>query len=196
VVAGRSVVDLGAGSGLVALAASVAGAARVRAVETDVAAVAAIERNAADQARRRTAGDVEAAGREAAEPAGREAAERATSAAPVEAVLRDLLGVTATGGTPSDDLLAGLQVLLAGDLFYTQPLADRAMRFLRRVERAGVGVLVGDAGRGFLPADRFDLLAHYDVPTRAAIEGAEHIRSNVWELRQSVTRRRTEPDGS
>jgi predicted nicotinamide N-methyase len=101
-------------------------------------------------------------------------------------VLRDLLDVTAAGDVASDDLLAGLHVLLAGDLFYTQSLADRAMRFLRRMERAGVRVLVGDAGRGFMPTDRFDLLAHYDVPTRAAVEGAEHLRSNVWELRRSA----------
>jgi predicted nicotinamide N-methyase len=179
VVAGHSVIDLGAGSGLVALAASIAGAARVRAVETDAAAVAAIERNEADQARR-----------EAAEPAGREAAEPrhgAAKRAPVEAVLRDLLDVTATGADSSDDLLDEVDVLLAGDLFYTQPLADRAMRFLRRAERAGVRVLVGDAGRGFLPTDRFDLLAHYDVPTRAAVEDAEHVRSSVWQLRRSAS---------
>ncbi|WP_425553889.1 class I SAM-dependent methyltransferase [Dactylosporangium salmoneum] len=46
VVAGRTVVDLGAGSGLVAIAAAKAGAARVTAVDTDPRALAAARRNA------------------------------------------------------------------------------------------------------------------------------------------------------
>lgn len=46
-VAGRSVFDFGSGSGLVAIAAARAGAARVTAGETDQFAVAAIEANAA-----------------------------------------------------------------------------------------------------------------------------------------------------
>ncbi|UWP83311.1 50S ribosomal protein L11 methyltransferase [Dactylosporangium fulvum] len=46
-VAGRSVADLGAGSGLVAIAAARAGAALVTAVDTDPAALAAVRRNAA-----------------------------------------------------------------------------------------------------------------------------------------------------
>ena len=51
VVAGKTVLDLGAGSGLVALAAAHAGAAMVRAVEVDAAAVDAIRRNVAEAAR-------------------------------------------------------------------------------------------------------------------------------------------------
>jgi predicted nicotinamide N-methyase len=45
-VAGRRVVDLGCGSGLVAIAAALAGAAAVRAVDTDPAAAEAVRRNA------------------------------------------------------------------------------------------------------------------------------------------------------
>ncbi len=47
IVAGRRVLDLGAGSGLVAIAAAKAGAADVIAAETDVTALAAIQLNAA-----------------------------------------------------------------------------------------------------------------------------------------------------
>src|SRR5215475_411743 len=165
VVVGRSVVDLGAGSGLVALAASIAGASRVRALETDAAAVAAVERNAAEHVRRTNA-----------------------DRTPVEAVLGDVLDITAADDRRWHDMLADIEVLLAGDLFYSQPLADRAMPFLRRIERAGVRVLVGDAGRGFLPTDRFDLLTQYDVPTRAAVEEADRMRASVWELRRLAVR--------
>jgi predicted nicotinamide N-methyase len=49
-VAGRSVLDVGSGSGLVAIAAAKAGAARVLAAETDPVARAAIELNAAANA--------------------------------------------------------------------------------------------------------------------------------------------------
>lgn len=46
-VAGRSVLDLGAGCGVAGIAAALAGAARVTAVDTDPAALAAAQRNAA-----------------------------------------------------------------------------------------------------------------------------------------------------
>jgi predicted nicotinamide N-methyase len=49
-VAGRRVLDLACGGGVVALAAALAGAARVRAVDTDPAAVAAVAANAAANA--------------------------------------------------------------------------------------------------------------------------------------------------
>jgi predicted nicotinamide N-methyase len=47
IVAGRRVVDVGAGSGLVAIAAARAGAAEVHAVDADAGALRAVERNAA-----------------------------------------------------------------------------------------------------------------------------------------------------
>ena len=97
----------------------------------------------------------------------------------VDAVLADLLA------DPSADIDA--DVLLAGDIFYTGRLRDQSMRFLRCAERRGIRVLVGDGGRGFLPADRFDLLASYEVPTPVAIEGADRTVATVWELRRSAT---------
>ena len=42
-------------------------------------------------------------------------------------------------------------MVLAGDVFYSQGLADRMIWFLRRARRAGASVLVGDPGRAFLP---------------------------------------------
>jgi predicted nicotinamide N-methyase len=157
VVADRTVLDLGAGSGLVALAAAYGGAAAVRAVEVDPEAVDAIRRNVAESAQLGALGPR------------------------VDAVLADLL----TG--PSADIDADVDLLLAGDVFYTGRLRDQSMRFLRRAERRGIRVLVGDGGRGFLPADRFDLLASYDVPTPVALEDAACTVATVWELRRSAT---------
>jgi predicted nicotinamide N-methyase len=159
VVADRTVLDFGAGSGLVALAAAYGGAAAVRAVEVDAAAIEAIRRNVAESTRTGRPGLC------------------------VDAVLADLLA------DPNTDIDADIDadVLLAGDVFYTGRLRDQSMRFLRRAERRGIRVLVGDGDRGFLPADRFDLLASYEVPTRVAIEGADSTVATVWELRPSAT---------
>jgi predicted nicotinamide N-methyase len=151
-VSGRTVVDVGAGSGLVGMAAARSGAARVRAVDADLDAVDAIRRNAA------AAGLV------------------------IDAVHDDIL--SEPFGRP--DLIEA-DVLLVGDLFYTGRVADRAMRFLRRAERSGARVLTGDAGRGFLPVDRFERRAAYEVPTSTAIEVATITRAVVWELRRSAT---------
>ena len=70
-------------------------------------------------------------------------------------------------------------LLVAGDMFYTRAMADKVMPVLRR---AGARVLVGDPGRGFLPARRFAALASYDVPTRTVVEGTEIRQTTVWEL--------------
>jgi predicted nicotinamide N-methyase len=163
IVAGKAVLDLGAGSGLVAIAAAYAGASTVRAVEVDPAALDAIRRNVAEASRasRAVRGD----------PAG----------VRVEAVLEDLLA------DPSADIGGDVDVLLAGDMFYTGRLRDLSMRFLRRTERRGARVLVGDGGRGFLPADSFEPLASYEVPTPVAIEDADRKVATVWELRRSAT---------
>ena len=157
VVANRTVLDLGSGSGLVAIAAAYGGAAAIRAVEVDPAAIDAIRRNVAATARPGAPG------------------------LRVDAVLADLLS------DPDADIDADVDVLLAGDVFYTGRMRDRSMRFLRRAERLGIRVLVGDGGRGFLPAGRFDLLASYEVPTPVAIEDADRTVATVWELRRSAT---------
>ncbi len=66
-------------------------------------------------------------------------------------------------------------------------MRDQSMPFFRRAERLGIRVLVGDGGRGFLPSDRFDLLASYEVPTPVTIEDADRTVATVWELRRSAT---------
>ncbi|MEU5561604.1 class I SAM-dependent methyltransferase [Micromonospora musae] len=80
----------------------------------------------------------------------------------------------------------GAQVVLAGDVFYSEAMARRMLRFLLRAARAGARVLVGDPGRAFLPRDRFDELATYDVPVPPALESATVKRTTVWELRPGL----------
>nr|MDT0656831.1 50S ribosomal protein L11 methyltransferase [Micromonospora sp. DSM 115978] len=151
-VAGRRVLDLATGSGLVALAAARAGAAQVRAVDIDPIAVAAVGLNA--QANGLT----------------------------VRAEHADLLE---PGGT--DPVPGGVDVVLAGDVFYSQAMADRMLRFLLRAARDGALVLVGDPDRAFLPRSRFDPLASYEVPVPPALESVRSKHTTVWQLRPPRT---------
>ncbi|TDB73929.1 methyltransferase [Micromonospora sp. KC721] len=142
-VAGRRVLDLAAGSGLVAIAAARAGARSVRAVEIDERAVAAVALNAEANGVR------------------------------VNAELGDIL----------DSDAGDAEVVLAGDVFYSEAMARRMLRFLLRAARTGgARVLVGDPGRAFLPRERFRELAAYDVPVPEALESVRVKRTTVWEL--------------
>ena len=123
-VRGRRVLDLACGSGVVAVAAAKAGAAQVRAVDVDPAALAAV----ADNAR--------------------------ANGVRVEGIDRDVLS----------DELVDVDVVLAGDVFYSKAMADRVDAFLRRAMRAGMRVLVGDPGRGYLKSSLLEPLVTYDIP--------------------------------
>jgi predicted nicotinamide N-methyase len=140
-VAGRRVLDLGSGSGLVAIAAARAGAAAVAASEVDPLAVAAIGLNA--QA-------------------------------------NGVGGLTVTGDVLDGDA-AGSDLVLAGDVWYSRPLAERVLGFLDRAAARGASVLAGDIGRAFLPRDRFRVLDARDVPVMGDLEDCAVKRTMVWE---------------
>jgi predicted nicotinamide N-methyase len=143
-VAGRRVLDLASGSGLVAIAACRAGAAAVTANDIDPYAIAAITLNARTN-------DVAIAGSHA-----------------------DLLD--GDGGDA--------ETVLAGDVFYDQPLSLRMLDFLERVAARGAEVLIGDPGRGHLPEERFEIVASYDLPRADAFVDAQLTRMNVLRPRR------------
>lgn len=138
-VAGRRVLDLASGSGLVAIAACKAGAAAVTANDIDPYSVAAIMLNA-----------------------------RANDVALV---------------TSHADLLDGdggdIDVLLAGDVFYTSDVTERMLGFVERVAARGVEVFIGDPGRGHLPEDRFETVARYQLPGTDGFEDAQRTHMCV-----------------
>src|SRR5947208_2901893 len=141
-VEGRDVLDLASGSGLVAIAAAMAGAAPVTASDVDLFAVAAIPLNAEAN------GDA------------------------VAGTMEDVLD--GDGG--------GVDVVLAGDVFYERSMADRVLGFLERARARGASVLVGDVGRAFLPRERFVAVATYEIPVARALEDADIKSSMVWRL--------------
>ncbi|MGN7294926.1 class I SAM-dependent methyltransferase [Rhizobium sp. SAFR-030] len=139
VVRDRRVVDFATGSGLVAIAARLAGAAAVHAVDIDPWTQSAVELNAAENA--------------------------------VEISFS------------RDDLVGGVvdaEVVLAGDVFYDRDFAARLVPWFSMLAAQGKQVLVGDPGRSYLPKDRLEALASYEVPVSRALEDSEIKKTTVW----------------
>jgi predicted nicotinamide N-methyase len=139
VVAGRAVLDLGSGSGLVALAARLAGARSVLASDVD--------------------------------PFSR-------TAVGVNAGLNGIAGISVTGDVLGRDPV-GIDVVLAGDVCYDREMTERVLPFLDRARARGCAVYVGDPGRPYLPHDRLEPVAAYDIPET---EGPGLRRTTVWRL--------------
>ena len=139
-VKGKSVFDVGTGSGLIAIAAMKAGARSAVGADIDGFCAAAVELNS-------RANGVE-----------------------IGFGQRDPLSVPA----PAVD------VICAGDIFYEQPLADRAMNWLAAARNRGVRVLLGDPGRSYFPKSGLVKLAEYSVETTRELEDAEVKKTAVW----------------
>jgi predicted nicotinamide N-methyase len=139
-VAGRRVLDFGAGSGLVAIAAARCGALAT-AAEIDPFAAAAIRLNAA-----------------------------------LNGVELGLAEADVIGAAPRWD------VVLAGDMCYERPLAERLTSWLRRLVGEGVLVLLGDPGRSYFPAAGVERLQTYRVPTSRELEDRDSRDGAVWRL--------------
>ena len=74
----------------------------------------------------------------------------------------------------------GWDTVLAGDVFYEKPFADRLTPWFAALQQRGATVLIGDPGRAYLPKDRLEQLAVYEVPVTRALEDAEVKRTTVW----------------
>ncbi|NMO55576.1 methyltransferase [Actinoplanes sp. TBRC 11911] len=163
-VAGLRVHDEATGSGIVAIAAALAGAADVTATDVDPAAVQAAHRNAVANGVNLGTGDDAGRG---ARPGTSDDAGRGVNLAASH---------DAAGG-------AGVDVLLAGDVFYSPAVAPLITSRLRAARKQGVSVLVGDPGRGYFPEHLFEQVAEYVVPVPAALEDAETLATGVWRMR-------------
>jgi len=139
-ITGRDVLDFGAGSGIVAIAAAKAGAT-VTAAEPDRFAVAAVALNAA---------------------------------------LNGVEIAVATGDTLVGD--GHWEAVLAGDMCYERPLAERLVSWLAARARGGALILLGDPGRAYLPTTGLQAVARYWVPTPLDLEDREARETTVWRL--------------
>lgn len=141
-VRGKRVFDLAAGSGMSAVAAAQAGAARVEASDIDPVSRVAIALNAA------------------------------ANAVTVEIRADDVL---AAPPEPWD-------VLVAGDVCYEKPMADRVMPWLRTAAAGGALVLLADPGRAYLPKSGLERLAEMTVPTPLDLEDRTARQTVVYRV--------------
>jgi predicted nicotinamide N-methyase len=79
----------------------------------------------------------------------------------------------------------GWDAVLTGDIFYERDTAERVTEWLFALARRGAFVLIGDPGRSYLPKERLERLAEYEVPVTRALEDAEIKRSSVWRFSPS-----------
>ena len=70
-----------------------------------------------------------------------------------------------------EPLAPGVDVVLAGDVFYDAAMAERVQPWLVDAARRGARVLLGDPGRHYLPRALLTELASYDLPTTRDLEG-------------------------
>jgi predicted nicotinamide N-methyase len=77
---------------------------------------------------------------------------------------------------------AWADVVLAGDICYEKPLAERVMVWLGAARRQGAAVLIGDPGRSYFPRTGLTKLAEYQVPTTRELEDMAVKKSAVWAL--------------
>ncbi len=142
IVRDKKVLDFASGSGLVGIAAMMAGANAVTCADIDPHAFEAATINAA-------LNDV--------------------TVTPLRA---NLIGSTQDG-----------QVLLAGDVFYDRQFAMDLIPWFETLAARGVDILIGDPGRAYLPKQRLERQAIYEVPVTRALEDADVKRTTVWRFR-------------
>ncbi|GEP00183.1 class I SAM-dependent methyltransferase [Methylobacterium haplocladii] len=73
--------------------------------------------------------------------------------------------------------------VLAADICYERDLAGAVGGWLHGLHAMGTLVLIGDPGRSYLPRDRLDAIATYEVPVTRSLEDAEIKQSSVWRFR-------------
>ncbi len=71
-------------------------------------------------------------------------------------------------------------VILAGDVCYERPMAERGGRWFARLAASGKRVLMGDPGRNYLPAAGLSEVARYQIPTSLDLEDRISRETVVW----------------
>lgn len=75
-----------------------------------------------------------------------------------------------------------VDVILAGDICYEQPLAGQVEAWLKALAGSGKLVLLGDPGRTYLPRYGMEEVATYAVQTTRELEDSDVRRTTVWRV--------------
>ena len=111
--------------------------------------------------------------------------EVAAVAIAMNAALNDVRVEALTADVTARDPAAAARdwnIVLAGDVFYERPMAERVEPWLRGMVRHGTLVLVADPGRAYLPAGGLDEVARYTVPTSLELEDRDRRETRVFRL--------------
>ena len=138
IVLGRTVIDVATGSGVVAIAAALAGARPVTAYDID---------------------------------------ERAVQAARTNARLNRVRITVSRGDVRTISAPSGALVT-AGDVFYDRLTSAAMLEGLTALADAGAEVLVGDPYRSYLPQDRLEPLANFDIGVEMHLE-SDPVKATV-----------------
>ena len=87
------------------------------------------------------------------------------------------------GDMLDDHSIEDVDVILVGDTLYSEPIARSVLRFMRRQRRRGAEILLGDPGRGHLPASDLAQLATYSLIEARAFSDAQLSTAEVFRLR-------------
>jgi predicted nicotinamide N-methyase len=79
----------------------------------------------------------------------------------------------------------GWDTILAGDICYERDLAMQVTEWLFALSERGATVLIGDPERSYLPKERLERLALYEVPVTRTLEDADIKKTSVWRFRMS-----------
>jgi predicted nicotinamide N-methyase len=99
------------------------------------------------------------------------------------------LGLNATlNGVTFDvfegDILAepptGWDLILAGDVCYEKPMAERTTAWLDLAAAGGAEVLIADPGRAYLPKSGLSEIARHDVPTPLDLENRKIMTTLIY----------------
>jgi predicted nicotinamide N-methyase len=77
---------------------------------------------------------------------------------------------------------AWAEVILAGDICYEKPLAERVLAWLAAARARGAVVLIGDPGRSYFPRTGLEKLAEYQVTTTRELEDMAVKKTSVWAM--------------
>ena len=82
------------------------------------------------------------------------------------------------------DLLASepdaWDLILAGDVCYERPMAERTLAWLDKAVAQGAEVLIADPGRAYLPKGGLTEIARYDVPTSLDLENRKIMTTVIY----------------
>jgi len=80
---------------------------------------------------------------------------------------------------------AGWDLILAGDVCYEKPMADRTLAWLDLAVAQGTEVLIADPGRAYLPKSGLTEIARHDVPTPLDLENRKIMTTVIYRYTSS-----------